>query len=115
MASSLQDPNAIAPSTTNITVGTSAVALKSSTSLAVRFTISNPNASNAIYLGDSNVASNRWTAKIAAGTSVTLDIAKPTQNQSSQYDLNRFYVVATSATQVATLSLFIRGASGGSF
>lgn len=116
MASGTYDSNAIVPITTSITVGTTAVALKSSASLAVKFSVANANASNAIYIGDSNVSSIRFTQKLTSGQTVNFGETKMYRNESQSYDLNRFFAVATSAAQVAVLTVYGKaGSSTGAF
>lgn len=108
------DPNAVGLSTANTTIGTSAVQLKSSSTLAVKFTLTNTG-SSPIYVGDSNVSASRYTVKITSGNNATFGESKMFGNQSQSYDLARFYAIATAAAQTLTLTQYIKGSSGGPF
>lgn len=116
MATGGFNPNCIVPVTASISVGTSAIQVKTSSQLAVKFTIANGNTSAPVYIGDANVSSTRFTAKITTGSSVTIGpdpIIGRANNMS--YDLAGFYLRATAASQAAILTTYCKGGTSGSF
>lgn len=103
------NPNCIVPVTTNITVGTIAVQIKNSSTLSVKFGLANPG-SVPIYIGDSNVASSRFTVKMTAGSTVTFGPEEVVGGrQKESFDLAYFYMRATAASQTATLTIYSKG------
>lgn len=102
------DPIAIVPIVSNITIGTAAnvvTNIKSSSVLAVKWTITAP-PGKACYLGNSSVSSTKG-IPIAAGTSLTFGPDQMiSNNQPVGYDLGRWYLICTSASQVATLTIY---------
>lgn len=115
MATGGFDPNCIVPVTANIAVGTTAVQLKTSSTLAVKIAVSNPS-TNPIYLGDSAVASTQFTYKIASGSTVLVGAEELIGGrQKESLDLARFYVRATAAAQVATLTIYSKGGGNGPY
>lgn len=102
------DPMAIVPIVSNITIGTAAntvTNIKTSSVLAVKFTIVAPPATK-IYIGNSSVSSTKG-IPLAAGASATFgpDHLVPNSTPIS-YDLGRFYLICTAASQVATLVIY---------
>lgn len=115
MATGGFNPNCIVPLTSSISVGTSAVQVKNSSSLAVKFSLSNPG-SVAIYVGDSNISNTRFTVKLTAGATVTFgpeEIIGGRQKES--YDLAGFYMRATAGSQAAILTLYVKGGTTSPF
>lgn len=108
MATGGFNPNCIVPVTAQVSVGTAAVQLKTSSTLSLKFTVANPS-TVAIYVGDLNVSSSRFTVKIIPGSSVTVGPDNFYRNQQESYDLASFYVVATAASKTATLTTFCKG------
>jgi hypothetical protein len=102
------DPIAIVPIVSNITIGTAAnvvTNIKSSSVAAVKFIVVAPPASKC-YLGNSSVSSTKG-IPIAAGATLTLDSFYPTgQNKPISYDLGRWYLICTTASQVATVVIY---------
>ena len=116
MSRGAYDPNAIYPIVTNINLSTSAngvVAVKTSTSLAVKFTLVAP-PSTAMYLGNSSVSSTKG-IPIAAGASVTFGPDKMIDRKAVSYDLGRFWLACTAASKVATLVVYGRSGGAGPF
>lgn len=107
MATGGFDPNCIVPVASNITVGTSAVQLKTSSTLAVKFTIVAPPA-NKLYIGDSTVSATKGIV-LAAGGSATFGPDNLIHEQAVSHDLGRYYIICTAAAQVATLVIYSHG------
>lgn len=115
MATGGFNPNCIVPVTSTVTTGTSALQIKNSSVLAVKFTLSNPG-SAAIYVGDSSVSSTRFTVKLTAGSSVTFGPEEIVGGrQKVSYDLAGFYVRATATSQTTVLTLYSKGGGNGPF
>ncbi len=114
MAKGMFDPMCIIPIVSNITVGTAAnvvVNIKSSSQLAAKFTLVAPPA-NALYIGNSSVSTTK-SIKLAAGTSMTFGETKlAAREQVVSYDLGRWYLLTTAASQVATLLVYGKRAPG---
>lgn len=109
------NPNAIALVTSSVSVGTVAIQVKTSSTLAVKFTLSNPG-SVPIYVGDSAVASTRFTVKLTGGSSVTFGPEEIVGGrQKVSYDLAYLYCRATAASQAAILTLYSKSAANGPF
>lgn len=109
------NPNCIVPVTAQVTVGTSAVQIKNSSTLAVKFSLSNPG-SAALYIGDSSVATTRFLVKLTGGSTVTFgpdEVVGGRQKES--YDLAGFYARASAANQTATLTIYSKGGGNGPF
>ena len=108
------DPMAIIPIVTNITIGTAAntvTQIKSSSVLAAKFTIGAPPAKDC-YIGNSSVSTTKG-IKIAAGTSMSFGETKLAANdQCLSYDLGRWYLICTAASQVATLLIYGKRLAG---
>jgi len=117
MATGAFDPNCIVPVVANVSVSNTAVPLKTSSTLAVKFTICNPTSNGVkLWIGDSTVAANKAIAELASGSSVTFG---PDEiiggRQKVSYDLARFYVITTSTSKVACLTIYSKGGSNGPF
>lgn len=115
MATGGFNPNCIVPLLSSVTVGTTAVQLKNSSTLAVKFSVTNPG-SIALYLGDSAVSATVHTIKLTAGSTVTFgpdEIVGGRQKMS--YDLAGFYARATAAAQAAILTLYVKGGTTTAF
>lgn len=102
------DPMAIVPIVSNITVGTAAntvINIKSSSVACIKWTIVAP-PGKAIYIGNSSVSSTKG-IPLSAGTSATFgpDHLVPNSTPIS-YDLGRWYLICTAASQVATLVIY---------
>lgn len=108
------DPMAIIPIVSNITVGTAAntvTQLKSSSVLAAKFTIVAPPA-KAIFIGNSSVSTTKG-IPLAAGTAMTFGETKlGAVDQTIGYDLGRWYIICTAASQVATLVIYGKRLAG---
>lgn len=115
MATGGFNPVCVVPVCSSISVGTSAVQVKTSSTLAVKFALSNPG-TLAIYIGGSNVASNLFMIKLAAGST---QIFGPEElvggRQKISYDLAGIYLRASAASQAAILTLYSKGGSNGPF
>lgn len=102
------DPMAIIPIVSNITIGTAAntvTQIKNSSILSVKFTVVAPPA-KACYIGNSSVSSTKG-IPIAAGTSMTFGETMPIgRSIPIEYDLGRWYLICTAASQVATLVIY---------
>lgn len=108
------DPMCIIPIVSNITIGTAAntvTNIKSSSVLAAKFTIVAPPATKC-YIGNSSVSSTKG-IPLAAGASVTFGADKiVAKNQTIGYDLARWYLICTVASQVATLIIYGKRLTG---
>lgn len=98
--------NALCPVTFNVTVGTSAVRLKSSSALAVRIQMVSAIANTArLWYGDSNVSSTRG-VPIAIGVTAVLDPLKPYDQKTVPYDMANIWMVSTAAAQTAQITYY---------
>lgn len=108
------DPMAIIPIVSNITIGTAAntvTNIKSSSVLAVKWTIVAP-PGKAIYIGNSSVSTTKG-IPLAAGTSVTFGPDEVIgRSIPMEYDLARWYLICTAASQVATLVIYGKRLAG---
>lgn len=108
------DPMAIVPIVSNITIGTAAntvTNIKSSSVLSTKWTIVAPPATKC-YIGNSSVSSTKG-IPLTAGTSITFGETKLAANdQCLSYDLGRWYLICTAASQVATLVIYGRRLPG---
>lgn len=102
------DPMVIVPIVSNITIGTAAntvTNIKSSSVMAVKFTVTAPPATK-IYIGNSSVSATKG-IPLAAGASVTFGPDNLVPNDTPiSYDLGRWYLICTAASQVATLTIY---------
>jgi hypothetical protein len=95
---------AIVPKSFTVSVGTSPTRLKSSSTLAVKFTVVGL-ASNKLSIGDSSVSITRG-IPIAAGSSKDFQETKPVSDMTYSYDLSHVWAVCTAASQTVTVMTF---------
>lgn len=108
------DPMAIIPIVSNITIGTAAntvTQIKNSSVLAAKWTVVAPPATKC-YIGNSSVSATKG-IPLAAGTSTTFGPDKlAAADQTLGYDLGRWYLICTAASQVATLVIYGKRLAG---
>jgi hypothetical protein len=98
--------NVLIPKSSNISVQTSASRIKSSSVLAVKFTlIASAANTKTIYIGDSSVSATR-AIPLTAGQSLTFGETKYNDHKSYSYDIGQFWAMATASSQVVTVMLF---------
>jgi len=115
MATGGFNPNCIVPVTSTVSVGTSAVQIKNSSTLSVKFSVSNPG-TIALYVGDSAVTPSRFTVKIAAGSNSTFGADEIIGGrQKMSFDLAGFYMRASAASQTAVITIYSKGGGNGPF
>lgn len=102
------DPICVVPIVSNITIGTAAntvTQIKSSSVLSAKFILVAPPATK-MYVGNSSVSATKG-IPIAAGASMTFEASHLLKNDATiSYDLGRFYLICTAASQVATLVIY---------
>ena len=95
----------IIPKTYAKTAATTATALYSAALFVPAFIVAANGANSArVYLGDSGVAAGEGVA-LNARESASFDPFKMDREQSSYYDLSKFYVRATAASQIVTIMI----------
>lgn len=110
MATGMWNPNAIVLVSSNINVGTTAVPLKSSSQLSVKFTIVAP-PGNKMYVGDSSVTATKGII-VPAASSITFGPEEIIgAHQKVSYDLGGMYIICTATSQVATLLIYEKSGS----
>lgn len=108
------DPVCIVPIVSNITIGTAAntvTNIKNSSVLSVKFTVVAPPATR-IFIGNSTVSATKG-IPLAAGSSVTFGPDGVIGDRTAvSYDLGRWYLICTAASQVATLVIYGKRLAG---
>lgn len=64
--------------------------------------------SGSIYVGDANVSTTRYTAKLAANASISVPMISPSRPGASNLDLSKFYVLGSAASQKVQVTYFER-------
>lgn len=93
--------NAIVPKSFQVTVSTSPVRLKSSSSLATKFTVIAT--TQKVYIGDSSVSTTRG-IPIALASSQTFDEFKKDGMLSADYDLAHWWAITTASISVTVIN-----------
>lgn len=93
-------PNAAVPKSFQVTVGTTPTRLRTSSSLAARFTVIAT--TQKIYIGDSSVSTTRG-IPIALASSKDFEEYKKDGTLTYDYDLAHFWAVATASISVTVI------------
>lgn len=98
-------PNTLAA----VTAGTaSATVLGGSQILASLYVEADGSNTSPIYLGDANTSTTRYMTNLAAGKGIWISAPLPSRPDSSNLNLNLFYVITTAASQKVHVTYFER-------